>query len=72
VFKFARESALIGFKGQTIHLRADSVWAADDPFVKAHPDMFADSPSMVESAAGAIYRGIEQATAAPGERRGGK
>lgn len=72
MFKFARESAVLGFRGETIHLRANSVWRADDPFVKANPSLFADAPEIVETSRGAEYRGVEQATAAPGERRGGK
>lgn len=72
MFKFARTSAIVGHKGDTIHLHVNSVWRADDPFVKANPDLFADTPEIVESSRGAEYRGVEQATAAPGERRGGK
>jgi hypothetical protein len=71
MFKFANTSAMLGWKGQTIYLRADSVWRADDPFVKAHPDMFADTPQQLETSSGAEFRGVEQATAAPGEKRGG-
>jgi hypothetical protein len=72
MFKFCRASAVIGWKGQTIYLHANSVWRADDLLVKAHPEFFADAPEVVETSSGAEYRGVEQATAAPGERRGGK
>lgn len=69
MYVFCTAAALVGFKGQEIHLRANSVWRADDPFVKAHPDLFAAAPETVESSSGAIYRGVEQATASPGEKR---
>jgi hypothetical protein len=70
MFKFCSSSCIVGWQGQTLHLTAGSVWRADDPFVKANPDLFADSPEFVESSRGVIVRGVEQATAAPGEKRG--
>jgi hypothetical protein len=48
-----------------------SHWPADDPLVQAHQDLFTEDPS-----AGLMYSqkpveavAVEQATAAPGERR---
>lgn len=70
MFKFCRASTVIGWRGQTITLRANSVWPADDPLVKAHPEWFADSPEVVESSTGAVYRSVEDAVARPGEKRG--
>ncbi len=70
MYKFCRVSTIIGWKGATLNLRANTVWPADDPFVKAHPELFADSPEVVETSTGARYSApVEQATAAPGERR---
>ena len=69
MFKFAKASAMIGWKGNPISLVEGSIWRADDPFVVAHPDMFSDTPSVLESSGGVTYRGVEQATAAPGEKR---
>ena len=69
MIKFCKASAIIGWKGQTLHLRANSAWKADDPFVVANPDMFADAPEVVETSSGAVHRGVEQASAAPGEKR---
>lgn len=69
MFKFCSQSSIIGWKGQTLHLRAGSVWRADDPFVVAHPELFSDVPQVLESSSGASYRSVEQATAAPGEKR---
>jgi hypothetical protein len=69
MFKFCSSSAIIGWKGQTLHLRAGSVWDANDPFVAAHPNMFSDFPDVLETSSGVLHRGVEQATAAPGEKR---
>jgi len=47
-------------------------WPADDPVVKAHPDWFSRDPrfGMVYSVEPTGYDApVEQATAAPGERR---
>ncbi len=70
MFKFCSSSCIVGWQGQTLHLVANTVWRADDPFVKAHPGLFADSPERVETSRGVVSRGVEQATAAPGEKRG--
>jgi len=48
-----------------IQLVPGRAYAADDPVVKMHPELFADEPVVYD------HRGniVEQATAAPGERR---
>lgn len=48
-----------------IRLRVGDVWDATDPFVKAHPELFSDRPPTVRTVEGPV----EQATAAPGEKR---
>ena len=53
-------------------IRKGTHWSADDPVVKAHPDLFSEDPRW-----GLAYSvepegwdaPVEQATAAPGERR---
>ena len=70
MFKFCSVSTVIGWNGQTVTLRANSVWRADDPLVKAHPEWFTDAPEVVETSAGAVYRSVESVTARPGEKRG--
>lgn len=69
MYVFCNTAALVGYKGQQFQLRTNTVWRADDPFVKAHPECFSEAPEVVESSTGAVYRGIEQATASPGEKR---
>lgn len=52
------------------HLIQDEAWDADDPVVKARPDLFNDEPSVVRGVRKApVEDGVETATAAPGEKR---
>ena len=53
--------------GRKIRLAEGDVWDADDPFVKAHPELFSVEPTKVKRTAPTK---VEQATAAPGEKRG--
>lgn len=50
------------------HLIQDEAWDADDPIVKARPDLFNDEPSIVRGTRKA-EGGVETTTAAPGEKR---
>lgn len=61
--------------GTPLSLRSGDVWAADDPYVKAHPEYFGDVPeSKIHRSAPAAAKPqppkVERATRAPGERRG--
>jgi hypothetical protein len=52
------------------HLIQDEAWDADDPIVKARPDLFNDEPSVVRGVRKApAEESVETATAAPGEKR---
>lgn len=51
--------------GGTIRIREGDVWAADDPLVKSRPDLFSSKPVSVHRTVPVV----EQATAAPGEKR---
>ena len=51
--------------GGTIRLREGDVWAENDPLVKARPDLFSTTPVSVHR----TVPFVEQATAAPGEKR---
>lgn len=53
-------------RGGTVVVTKNEAWWADDPFVKAHPDLFDDVPPDVRGAAPEV----EAATKAPGEKRG--
>jgi hypothetical protein len=47
-------------------VRQDDMWPADDPVVKAHPEWFDLPRKAAEKRAEPV---VEQATAAPGEKR---
>jgi len=61
---FARETFIVGH----ITVVAGSHWPADDPIVKAHRELFTDDPAFGLSFS-TPPKGVEQATAAPGEKR---
>jgi hypothetical protein len=59
----------------SVQLREGEAWFADDPLVKAHADLFMDTPKIVRTTlsrreiAERDPAPVEQATRAPGERR---
>jgi hypothetical protein len=58
--------------GQPVTVKRGETRHADDPVVKAYPDFFSDTPVIVARFPGwqpAADREVEQATAAPGEKR---
>jgi hypothetical protein len=72
MLKFAITTTSVRFGDVIVRLAQDDPWHADDPFVKARPDLFADTPSRVFGVYGtrkATPAVIEQATAKPGEPR---
>lgn len=62
-------------EGVPIMVRHGSHWPAEDPVVKAYPSLFSDDPRYGLSATdNSVFEEsgaseVEQATAAPGERR---
>lgn len=62
MYVFARVNAYVG----DILVKEGDVWDASDPFVKANPSLFDDSPRRVRRSTPEV----EAATAAPGEKRG--
>lgn len=69
---FAKHSGAIAHPSGigTIRLKKDEAWDADDPLVKARPELFSDEPATPRTSdrKGGRVR-VEQATAAPGEYR---
>ncbi len=59
----AREGFVGGLDGETIYINQGDLIEADHPIVKKWPDLF--EPPLLKFPT----RGIEQATAAPGETR---
>ncbi len=64
-YVFARADEIVLVNAVEVQLVAGRAYAADDPAVKVYPHLFAASP-VVYSSDGAV---VEQATAAPGEKR---
>jgi hypothetical protein len=68
-YVFAKYTTTIGGPhGGTWSITEGEVWDADDPVVKGRPDAFAKTPVRVRTSQG-HREVVEQATAAPGERR---
>lgn len=67
--KFAQyTTATAAADGILLTVQEGEAWAADDPLVLAHPELFADTPARVFRSNGR-REVIERATAAPGEKR---
>jgi hypothetical protein len=63
---YAAADCVVRHDNTTLRLVTGQAWDADDPFVKSRPDLFASEPGVVCRSGPAP---VEQATAAPGERR---
>jgi hypothetical protein len=70
--KYATATCVVPFQGLRVTLTAGEAWDGDDPLVRSHPALFTDAPAVVRGtgASGVTERPVEQATAAPGEKRG--
>ena len=66
-YVFAATSVSVRVPGQTypVPVRRGEVWFAEDPFVKAYPDLFSEHPPRARG----TEPEVEQASAAPGEKR---
>lgn len=63
---FAKSAMRTNWRGRPVRTQVGQPWPADDPFVRDHPELFADVP---ENLASSAEHGVEQATRAPGEKR---
>lgn len=68
-YMFANAQSVVAWQGLRIRLAPGDVWAKDDPFVRARPDLFSDVPPVVGSSGVLPESRVEAATARPGERR---
>lgn len=65
---FATDDCSVRWDGGVVRLSKSQPWDASDPFVRANPGFFSADPSLV--ARTRPYRApVEQASAAPGEKR---
>lgn len=67
-YVFAASTCVVAWTPRPIRLEAGEAWAADDPFVRAHPDKFVTDPGKLRRTV-AAQPVVELATKAPGERR---
>ncbi len=58
-----------GWVGESVFVNEGEPWAADDPFVLAHPEHFRSNVGPSLRRTGAAEPLVEQATAEPGEKR---
>lgn len=68
-YVYARNQLVAYIDGARVALEIDDVWDADDPIVKARPDLFAAEPRKVHRTTQPGGE-IETATTRPGEKRG--
>lgn len=71
---FATTNAVVALPGGgQVNVRAGSHWPAEDPIVQAQPSLFSDDArhglNFSTPPADRAATAVEQATAAPGERR---
>lgn len=66
MFKYANTTTSVHFDGRIVRIAEGDPWYATDPFVVARPELFNDEPIRVY---GTRPAAVEQASAAPGERR---
>jgi len=71
---FAKSTTTVGLpSGGVVGVQEGSHWSADDEVVRAHPDLFSEDPRHGMLFSRPLredeYPPVEQATAAPGERR---
>lgn len=64
-FVYCLADAVTHHGGARVRMSRGEVWDATDPFVKAHPEFFDESPPDVRR----TVAPVETATAAPGEKR---
>lgn len=69
-YAYANCSTVFAEGIRKIRLTEGDVWDADDPFVKAHPELFSVEPTKLKRTTKDST--VEQATAAPGEKRGAR
>lgn len=63
----ALTTANVTHRGQRVHVQAGQAWDATDPLVAEYPSLFTTDTRALRRTTEPV---VEQATAAPGERRG--
>jgi hypothetical protein len=65
MYVYALKSASVNHGELAVTVVEGQVWDGNDPFVKAHSDLFSDMPARVHR----TIPLVEEATAAPGVKR---
>ena len=65
---YANQTTTVTTGAGFVALSKGEPWDADDPFVVDHPECFSDAPTRVQTSRRG-WTDVEQATAAPGEKR---
>lgn len=63
---FAATTTVVFHDGGRVRLAEDDPWEAEDPFVKARPELFRDRPRQVFGSRGRV---VETAAVEPGGKR---
>lgn len=69
MYVYANCEAVVYENGLRIQLVVDQIWEANDPLVKARPDLFSTEPRKVNRTSAPKAAPVESASAAPGEKR---
>ena len=62
----AISNTVVSLDGRKVTIQAGTAWDASDPVVRAYPGLFSDDARYLRRS---TERPVEQATAAPGEKR---
>lgn len=67
----ARDTCVAGYNGQVYHLQRGQAWDANDPLVKARPELFTEDDRYINRTVPVeqTRKRVERATRRPGERR---
>lgn len=73
-YVFARETVAVRINSCPVPVVQGAAFHRSDPVVAVHPELFSDTPVIVHRTPGYEFPApvVEQATAAPGERRTGR
>lgn len=65
-YVYCLSTCAVRYDNRVLHLTKGVPWRSDDPFVRDHPELFSRKPPITGAT---VDPPVEQATAAPGERR---
>lgn len=70
MYVYVRDTCVVRLNGEAVYLQRGDIWDDRDPTVRARPEFFTSDPPRITTTPGwSPPAEVEQATAAPGERR---